>query len=130
MATIPAVVELERFRIRCPECRGSLVEERAGAQCSGCGTGYPVRDGVVDLLPSEAGERTAAQSLMKRDWMARIYVVEAGAVERVIQEPKHPYSQLLVESIPHMRAVRPAMARRVAKPRDPGQPVVSLCGWG
>jgi peptide/nickel transport system ATP-binding protein len=33
-------------------------------------------------------------------------VVEAGDVERVIQEPKHPYSQLLVESIPHMRAVR------------------------
>jgi len=27
-------------------------------------------------------------------------VVEAGSVERVIKEPKHPYTQLLVESIP------------------------------
>lgn len=31
-------------------------------------------------------------------------VVEQGNVERVIQDPKHPYTQLLVESIPQMRA--------------------------
>lgn len=38
--------------------------------------------------------------------MYRGAVVEAGAVARVIREPKHPYTQLLVDSIPHMRAVR------------------------
>ena len=30
-------------------------------------------------------------------------VVERGSVERVIREPKHPYTRLLVESIPQMR---------------------------
>ena len=38
--------------------------------------------------------------------MYRGAVVEAGSVTRVIREPKHPYTQLLVESIPQMRAVR------------------------
>ncbi|MBX3013256.1 MAG: ABC transporter ATP-binding protein [Caldilineaceae bacterium] len=38
--------------------------------------------------------------------MYRGAVVEAGAVARVIREPKHPYTQLLVDSIPKMRAVR------------------------
>ncbi|NJN82119.1 MAG: ABC transporter ATP-binding protein [Caldilineaceae bacterium] len=33
-------------------------------------------------------------------------VVEAGAVEEVILNPKHPYTQLLVNSIPQMSAVR------------------------
>ena len=32
--------------------------------------------------------------------MYRGSVVESGAVERVILEPKHPYTQLLIESIP------------------------------
>ena len=31
-------------------------------------------------------------------------VVEQGSVERVIRDPKHPYTRLLVESIPQMRA--------------------------
>lgn len=38
--------------------------------------------------------------------MYRGTVVEAGSVSRVIREPKHPYTQLLVDSIPQMRAVR------------------------
>ncbi|MEM7130930.1 MAG: ABC transporter ATP-binding protein [Chloroflexota bacterium] len=38
--------------------------------------------------------------------MYRGAVVESGSVERVIKEPKHPYTQLLVESIPQMRAIR------------------------
>ena len=38
--------------------------------------------------------------------MYRGAVVEAGSVEEVIRNPKHPYTQLLVESIPQMRAVR------------------------
>ena len=33
-------------------------------------------------------------------------VVEQGSVERVISDPKHPYTQLLVESIPQMKADR------------------------
>lgn len=31
-------------------------------------------------------------------------VVEQGSVEKVIQDPKHPYTRLLVESIPQMRS--------------------------
>lgn len=38
--------------------------------------------------------------------MYRGSVVESGSVDRVIRQPKHPYTQLLVESIPQMRAVR------------------------
>ena len=38
--------------------------------------------------------------------MYRGTIVEAGSVEKVIRDPKHPYTQLLVESIPQMRAVR------------------------
>ena len=38
--------------------------------------------------------------------MYRGAVVEAGSVEEVILNPQHPYTQLLVESIPQMRAVR------------------------
>ena len=33
-------------------------------------------------------------------------VVEQGSVERVIRDPKHPYTRLLVESIPQMRSDR------------------------
>jgi oligopeptide/dipeptide ABC transporter ATP-binding protein len=38
--------------------------------------------------------------------MYRGAVVEAGTVERVIRQPKHPYTQLLVDSIPKMNSVR------------------------
>jgi len=38
--------------------------------------------------------------------MYRGTVVESGSVEQVIQDPKHPYTQLLVDSIPKMRATR------------------------
>ncbi len=38
--------------------------------------------------------------------MYRGAVVEAGSVDEVIVDPKHPYTQLLIESIPQMRAVR------------------------
>jgi peptide/nickel transport system ATP-binding protein len=37
--------------------------------------------------------------------MYRGSVVEAGTVEEVIRAPKHPYTQLLIDSIPRMRAV-------------------------
>ncbi len=38
--------------------------------------------------------------------MYRGSVVEAGTVEKVIRAPEHPYTQLLINSIPRMRAVR------------------------
>jgi peptide/nickel transport system ATP-binding protein len=38
--------------------------------------------------------------------MYRGSVVEAGTVEEVIRAPEHPYTQLLIDSIPRMRAVR------------------------
>lgn len=38
--------------------------------------------------------------------MYRGAVVETGSVDEVIRNPKHPYTQLLVDSIPKMRATR------------------------
>lgn len=38
--------------------------------------------------------------------MYRGSVVEAGTVEKVIRAPEHPYTQLLINSIPRMHAVR------------------------
>jgi peptide/nickel transport system ATP-binding protein len=58
--------------------------------------------------------------------MYRGAVVEAGSVARVIREPKHPYTQLLVDSIPQMRAVRNwARDEEEAPPRAAEEPRVS-----
>ena len=64
------------------------------------------RDFGISILYVTHDLTTAYQICNNRIVMYRGAVVEAGAVEEVILEPKHPYTQLLVESIPQMRAVR------------------------
>ncbi|MBI3959713.1 MAG: ABC transporter ATP-binding protein [Chloroflexi bacterium] len=64
------------------------------------------RDFDISILYVTHDLTTAYQSCESILIMYRGAVVEAGAVEEVIRKPKHPYTQLLVESIPQMRAVR------------------------
>ena len=41
----------------------------------------------------------------------RAHLAEAGAVERVVKEPRHPYTQLLVSAIPRAHAARDWLAQ-------------------
>jgi len=47
----------------------------------------------------------------------RAYLAEAGAVERVVTAPRHPYTQLLVSAIPRAGAARDWLAQE----EDPGR---------
>lgn len=64
------------------------------------------RDFGISILYVTHDLTTAYQICENIIVMYRGAVVEAGAVEEVIISPKHPYTQLLIESIPQMRAVR------------------------
>ena len=64
------------------------------------------RDFDISILYVTHDLTTAYQICENILIMYRGAVVEAGAVEEVILNPKHPYTKLLVESIPQMRAVR------------------------
>lgn len=64
------------------------------------------RDFDISVLYVTHDLTTAYQICKNIIIMYRGTVVEAGTVEAVILKPKHPYTQLLVESIPQMRAVR------------------------
>lgn len=64
--------------ILCPRCRTSasnaaLVVEESQLRCPNCATSYPVRDGVIDLLPELPTKRTLAQAMMESDTIVRIY---------------------------------------------------------
>src|SRR4029077_8256309 len=48
------------------------------------------------------------------DWILVLYrahVAEAGAVEQVVKEPRHPYTQLLISAIPRAHAARDWLAQ-------------------
>ena len=64
------------------------------------------RDLGISILYVTHDLTTAYQICENIIVMYRGSVVEAGSVERVIRDPQHPYTQLLVESIPKMRAAR------------------------
>ncbi|MBX3053351.1 MAG: ABC transporter ATP-binding protein [Caldilineaceae bacterium] len=64
------------------------------------------RDFDISILYVTHDLTTAYQICESILIMYRGAVVEAGSVEEVIRHPKHPYTQLLVESIPRMSAVR------------------------
>lgn len=70
-----AEVDLARARIRCPACERGLLTGPAGGEvrCPACGAAYPLRDGVVDLLPGTSPRRTVAQLAMEADPIVRIY---------------------------------------------------------
>jgi peptide/nickel transport system ATP-binding protein len=48
----------------------------------------------------------------------RARLVEAGAVERVVRAPQHPYTQLLVSAIPRAHAVRDWLSQENEAPRN------------
>jgi peptide/nickel transport system ATP-binding protein len=64
------------------------------------------RDFGISILYVTHDLTTAYQICENILVMYRGVVVEAGAVESVILDPKHPYTQLLIDSIPRMHAVR------------------------
>ncbi|MCL4861601.1 MAG: ABC transporter ATP-binding protein [Caldilineaceae bacterium] len=64
------------------------------------------RDFGISILYVTHDLTTAYQICENIIIMYRGEVVESGSVDEVIIRPKHPYTQLLVESIPQMRAVR------------------------
>jgi ubiquinone/menaquinone biosynthesis C-methylase UbiE/uncharacterized protein YbaR (Trm112 family) len=75
--TVPAVSSPADL-ILCPRCRtGSshlaLVAEESQLRCPTCATSYPIRDGVIDLLPEMPTKRTLAQAAMESDAIVRIY---------------------------------------------------------
>jgi oligopeptide/dipeptide ABC transporter ATP-binding protein len=48
------------------------------------------------------------------DWILVLYrahLAEAGAVEQVVKEPRHPYTQLLISAIPRAHAARDWLAQ-------------------
>lgn len=64
------------------------------------------RDLGISILYVTHDLTTAYQICENIIVMYRGSIVEAGSVDRVIRDPKHPYTQLLIESIPQMRAAR------------------------
>jgi oligopeptide/dipeptide ABC transporter ATP-binding protein len=56
-------------------------------------------------------------------------VAEAGAVDLVIQDPRHPYSQLLVASIPEVDAVRRWVDEDVPPPTELNEPAPGGCAF-
>ena len=48
----------------------------------------------------------------------RAHLVEAGAVERVVRKPQHPYTQLLVSAIPRAHAARDWLAQEKEAARN------------
>ena len=74
---VPAVAPATGL-ILCPRCRASssdaaLVAEELQVDCPACKATYPIRDGVIDLLPEVPMRRSLAQALMESDWIVRIY---------------------------------------------------------
>lgn len=64
------------------------------------------RDLGISILYVTHDLTTAFQICENIIVMYRGSIVEAGSVDHVIRDPKHPYTQLLVDSIPKMRAAR------------------------
>ncbi len=61
---------------RCPACGTPLAlgpQLASELKCAGCAASYPLRDGIVDFLPSAASSRGLAQALMEAAPVARIY---------------------------------------------------------
>src|SRR6266850_3893825 len=63
------------------------------------------------------------------DWILVLYrahLAEAGAVERVVREPRHPYTQLLISAIPRAHAARDWLEQDADSPRN-GRTLTAGC---
>lgn len=81
------------------------------------------RDVGISILYVTHDLTTAYQICENIIVMYRGAVVESGSVDEVIVNPKHPYTQLLVESIPQMRAARDWERAEEAGDSIPGEEV-------
>jgi oligopeptide/dipeptide ABC transporter ATP-binding protein len=57
----------------------------------------------------------------------RAHLAEAGAVERVVKAPRHPYTQLLVSAIPRAHATRDWLEQEEASRRNDVTPTAAGC---
>jgi peptide/nickel transport system ATP-binding protein len=55
------------------------------------------------------------------------HLAEAGAVERVVRAPRHPYTQLLISAIPRAHQERDWLAQEDALPRNGRAPTAEGC---
>jgi oligopeptide/dipeptide ABC transporter ATP-binding protein len=70
-------------------------------------TAYPVSDAILVLY--------------------RAHLAEAGAIERVVRAPQHPYTQLLVAAIPRAHAARDWLAQENETRRNGGAVTAQGC---
>ena len=70
---------LRRLRVLCPTCKtGQLALESSTSsevQCAECSVSFPVKDGVIDLLPASPRRRSLTQALM--EWKPFIAIYES-----------------------------------------------------
>jgi len=73
---------MHRFRkpkILCPACKSGLLPSElrtvSEAHCTVCGAAYPMKGGVMDLLPESARQRTLSQFLL--EWKPFIHIYES-----------------------------------------------------
>jgi oligopeptide/dipeptide ABC transporter ATP-binding protein len=57
----------------------------------------------------------------------RAHVAEAGAVERVVMAPRHPYTQLLISAIPRAHVARDWLVGNEARPAAPAVTAAEGC---
>ncbi len=62
-------------KIRCPVCNTGEIPpvSAARAQCPGCGTAFPVENGILKLLPEPLSRRSPAQILMEWEPLIQVY---------------------------------------------------------
>lgn len=52
-------------RLACPLCRAAVKESGDGLVCTGCGTAFPIVDGIADLRPEDARNKPEFSDWMK-----------------------------------------------------------------
>ncbi len=62
---------INTLKVRCPTCKTGTLTPGDTVSCTGCGAVYPVKNGILCLLP-ESKEPFAA-ALMEWEWTGRIY---------------------------------------------------------
>jgi SAM-dependent methyltransferase/uncharacterized protein YbaR (Trm112 family) len=104
---VPSAIARLLDRLRCPRCRGSLVVDGPVLACGGCGTRYPVVEGIPILLEADQDadhdelEHLVGQGGTHKHAQAAFFD-EASAAEFEITRPRGAaslYSWLLGEKL-------------------------------